>query len=247
MPVGLDGNPDPVVTPERTAVLDAVSALVESRHDRRTIVGVDGRSGSGKSTFSDELASRLEERGLDVVRSTTDSFHRPRVQRLSAGPSSPDGYYRDSHQLDRMAGELLVPFKDGSPRVLVAAFDEPSDTTMEVFADVAENAVLVFDGLFLQRPELCRLWDVSVYLDADVRRDAEWLDFVLADLPDDPVARAGELDRRLERARWPRYRKGWDVYLADADPRRAASLVVDNNDFANPRIVASRSSLGSSR
>lgn len=238
MPVGLDGNPDPVVTPERTAVLDAVRSLVESRHVRRTIVGVDGRSGAGKSTFSDELAARLSDRGLDVVRSTTDSFHRPRVERLAAGPTSPDGYYQDSHQVDRIAGELLIPFKEGSPRVLVAAFDEPSDTSIEVFADVAVSSVLLFDGLFLHRPDLRRLWDVSIYLEADVRRDGAWLDFVLSDLPDDPVARAAELDRRLEQARWPRYRQGWEVYLADADPRRAASLVIDNNDVGHPRIVA---------
>jgi hypothetical protein len=43
--------------------------------------------------------------------------------------------------------------------------------------------VLVFDGLFLHRPEFVDLWEVSVYLDADERRDSEWLTFLLEDLP----------------------------------------------------------------
>lgn len=239
MPAGLDGNPEPIVTPERELVLAAVCEMVRGQHEHRTLVGVDGRSGSGKSTFADELAARLDSAGLDVVRSTTDSFHRPRIERLEAGPTSASGYYRDSHQVELIVSRLLSPFKNGEPRVLVAAFDEPSDTAVEVTADVAPDAVLVFDGLFVHRPDFGARWDVTVFLEADARRDREWLDFVLSDLPTDPVAGAAELDRRLERARWPRYRRGWDVYVADADPRGNASVVIDNNDLARPRIVES--------
>jgi hypothetical protein len=42
------------------------------------------------------------------VRSTTDAFHRPRKERLAQGPSSGDGYYLDSHQLDVVVDDLLV-------------------------------------------------------------------------------------------------------------------------------------------
>ena len=41
----------------------------------------------------------------------------------------------------------------------------------------------MFDGLFLHRDELVNLWNVSIYLDADERRDAEWVEFLLDDLP----------------------------------------------------------------
>ena len=79
--------------------------------------------------------------------------------------------------------ELLIPFRQGADAVLIAAFDEPSDTALETMIGVASSAVLVFDGLFLHRPEFAHLWDVSVFLDADERRDAEWLQFLLDDLP----------------------------------------------------------------
>lgn len=50
-----------------------------------------------------------------------------------------------------------------------------------------------------------------------------------------PVER--EMERRRERARWPRYHQGWQLYLKAADPERAADIVVDNDDLACPRLV----------
>jgi len=239
MPTGLDGNPHPIRTARRDAVLDAVADRVCEVACARPLVGVDGRSGSGKSTFADELARRLGERGVVTIRSTTDSFHRPRRERLTRGPSSADGYYLDSHQLDRIVSELLIPFANGASEVLTAAFDEPTDTPVECVVDVAPMAVLVFDGLFVHRPEFATLWDVSVLLDADERRDAEWLSFLLDDLPSAPTERAAELDRRLELSRWPRYRSGWRAYVGDIAPSRRATFVVDNSDVARPRLIES--------
>jgi uridine kinase len=237
MPAGLDGHPSPIRTVDRDAVLGFVADRVCSVDRRRVLVGIDGRSASGKSTFADELAAHLGQRGREVIRSTTDSFHRPRAQRLARGTTSADGYYLDSHDLDRIATELLGPFREGAGRVLVAAFDEPTDTACEEIVDVTADAVLVFDGLFLHRPEFAAVWDVSIYLDADERCDTDWLQYLLTDLPDDVSQRAVELDRRLDAARWPRYRHGWDRYTGDVAPHRRATIVVDNNDLAHPRIL----------
>lgn len=238
MPAGLDGNPDPIRTVERDAVLQSVADTVCGRSSARTLVGVDGRPGAGKSTFADELAGELEKRGVTAIRSTTDSFHRPRAERLRRGLTSPHGYYADSHQLDRIVEELLIPFRDGADQAVAAAFDEPTDTPLNATVHVDPDAVLVFDGLFVHRPELAAFWDVSIFLDADQRRDAEWLDYLLDDLPVDASERATELDRRLDRARWPRYRHGWTAYLDDVEPRTRATIVVDNNDLARPRLLA---------
>lgn len=237
MPAGLDGNPDPIRTTERDAVLRAVADRVCASAQDRVVVGIDGRPGAGKSTFADELAGALRERGRNVVRSTTDSFHRPRAARLERGSTSADGYFLDSHQIDRILEELLVPFRAGAQQVLIAAFDEPTDTPLERVTDVAPNAVLVFDGLFVHRDEFAKSWDVSVFLDADERRDAEWIEFLLDGLPTDSTQRAAELDRRLDLARWPRYRHGWFSYIDHLAPQRQATIVIDNNDLARPRIL----------
>ncbi len=238
MPAGLDGNPEPVVTRARSKVLDhCARAVLSSLSDSgRTVVAIDGRPGAGKSTFADELATRLESEGFDTVRSTTDSFHRPLAQRMQRGTHSSDGYYLDSHQLDTIVSELLEPFASGAPSVRVAAFDEPSDKEVREFAVVDGPAVLIFDGLFLQRPKLAPSWNLPIYLLADARLDERWLSFLLTDLPEDPSARSAMLDERLERARWPRYRQGWQRYVSETEPASRAAIVVDNNDFAAPFV-----------
>ena len=245
MPAGLDGFHDPVVTPQRDRVLDEIADLVCAHGGPRTLVGIDGRSGAGKSTFADELAVRLAARGLAAVRSTTDSFHRSRGERLSRGATSGDGYYLDSHQLDVIVDELLEPFAQGAANVRTAAFDEPSDTPVDTVVAVEPVAVLVFDGLFLQRIELADHWDITVFLDADGRRDREWLSFLLDELPDGDSARAATLDARLTRARWPRYRDGWRTYVDRVNPASAATLLVDNNDFGRPTLLRTRREDGS--
>ena len=237
MPAGLDGNQHPVVTPDRDVVLDAVAALVCGHPGPRTSVGIDGRSGSGKSTFADELETRIQDRGRRTVRSTTDAFHRPRVERMRRGPTSAEGYYLDSHQLDVIVDELLTPFARGAPTVRTAAFDEPSDSPDDHRAAVAADAVLVFDGLFLQRSELADHWDVTVHLLADERCDREWLEFLSGDLPETATARAAALDARLALARWPRYRDGWRRYVDEVDPVSRATVVIDNDDLLHPVLL----------
>jgi uridine kinase len=237
VPAGLDGDANPISSPQRDEVLDEVVRSVLVLAGPRVIVGIDGRSGSGKSTFADEVTARLERAGRTVLRSTTDSFHRPRAERMRLGPTSAQGYYVDSHQLDTIATELLAPFASGAAQVRVAAFDEPSDSAVDVTSHVPSDAVLVFDGLFVHRPELAGFWDLSVLLVADVRREREWLEYLESDLPSTPIERTAELDRRLTRARWPRYRDGWRLYVDTDRPDQVATMIVDNDDIEHPRVI----------
>lgn len=156
---------------------------------------------------------------------------------MQRGDRSPEGYYLDSHQVSVIVDELLRPFSEGASEVRVAAFDEPSDSTIDERVAVTGPTMLIFDGLFLHRPELRTLWDHSILLTADERLDQEWLSFLLDDLPGDISARSTVIDERLMRARWPRYRFGWQRYLDDANPHADACMVIDNNHLTAPAIV----------
>lgn len=238
MPAGLDGHPDPVVTEQRDAVLAHVAGRVSACGPGRVLIAVDGRSGAGKSTFADELARKVASSGRPVVRSTTDSFHRPREERMRKGRCSPEGYFLDSHQHAAIVDELLRPFAAGSRCVRTAAFDVESDTAVDGYVDEVEtDALLIFDGLFLQREELASFWNLTVFLVADDRCDGEWLRLLTDGLPSQPTDRAAELHHRLHRSRWPRYRDGWQLYLDAVDPAGEADLVIDNNDVERPSIL----------
>jgi uridine kinase len=129
--------------------------------------------------------------------------------------------------------------KSAASRAQVVAHpcNDPSDSPAVRYTEVDDTAVLVFDGLFLLRSELRTNWDLTVYMRADRRREAAWSTYLEAGLPEDDAARAKELEQRLARARWPRYQQGWELYTKEAEPERAADLVIDNDDFAIPRLI----------
>jgi uridine kinase len=242
VPAGLDGNPDPIVSVDRTFVLDLVAAAVmRTARDRRALVAIDGASGTGKSTFGDELADTLQVAGWTVVRASIDSFHRPRSERYRLGTGSPLGYYRDSHDLVRLQQHLLQPFALGAGVYRRAIFDEPSDRPTAAAAEpVPTVGILVFDGLFLHRPELVGYWDLSVFLTAESRKEAAWQEYLTRDLPEDDLARAVEVAARVERARRHRYVDGQALYEREARPRERANIVIENNELASPHVIALR-------
>lgn len=239
MPAGLDGNPNPITTRQRSDVIDEVVATIASAKvpERPLIVAIDGIDGAGKSTFADEVASAARGREMSIVRSTIDSFHNERSIRHARGPTSPLGFYADSHDLTALQHELLDPFKVGQgAEYRIAVFDEPTDSpTNSEIATVSANDVLIFDGIFLQRSELAAYWDIVVFLDAQKRVDLERLGLVLENLPPSPVDAVAHT--LTWAARIDRYSSGMRHYIDLVDPAASARIVIDNNNIGAPVIV----------
>lgn len=242
VPAGLDGNPNPTVTLKRSAVIETVADVVMSAKsakslERPLLVAVDGIDGAGKSTFADELAGAVRARGGVVIRSTIDSFHHERAVRYARGAAAPLGFYLDSHDLAALRRELLDPFEQGAgSRYRTACFDEPSDTELDApVATVCVDDMLIFDGIFVQRPELADTWDLVVYLDAQERVDLERLGLVLDGVPREPVEAVSHTLEWV--ARIDRYASGMRYYLDLVDPLASADVVIDNNAIAAPIIV----------
>ena len=197
----------------------------------RVIVAIDGLDGAGKTVFADGLAEVFAETGDAVFRAGIDGFHRPRAERYLRGRRSPEGFYRDSYDYATFRRVLIDPFRDGAQTAgttgfQLTAFDVARDAPVESqWVTAPPDAVLVVDGIFLHRPELQDLWDWSVWL--DVSFDVAYARMALRDDSDpDPDAPSNA-----------RYRQGQEIYLNEARPRDAASVIVDNADLAHPRIV----------
>lgn len=220
------------LTPERAAVLSEVASLIERLpDDRPRRVAVDGITAVGKTTFADELASELRQRGVTVLRVSMDGFHNPRAIRYLQGRGSADGYYEDAYDLDSIRSHLLDPLGPGGDRryrtaVIDLATDEPVEPTP---IEAPIHAVLLVDGSFLQKPALRDAWDHVVFLDASfeaaaargVARDADQL---------------GGTDAAVTTFR-DRYHAAQRRYLAECDPRTVADTVVRHDDPAHPLLV----------
>jgi uridine kinase len=181
-------------------------------------VGIDGVDGAGKTVFADELARALAAKGTPVIRATVDGFHRPRADRYQRGRRSPEGYFADSYDYDRLRAKLLDPLSPGGTGIYrTVAFDQHTDTAIQALPRRAvPGSVLVFDGIFLHRDELRDYWDFSVFL--RVGFDVSFRRMSARDgSPADPKAPENR-----------RYLEGQGLYLRTCDPEHRATLVIDN-------------------
>jgi uridine kinase len=212
----------------RTSVLRTVAESIPAGAGGCAVrVAVDGRDGSGKTTFADELAAVVRLCGRPVVRVSADDFHNVSAVRYRRGRNSPLGCWLDSYDYDRLRADVLEPLgPGGSRRYRPAAHDLHTDRVLDPAPLTAPaGAVLILDGLFLHRDELAGCWELSIYLDAPidvtVRRLAD-RDGSSAD-PDHPTLRRYLLADRL--------------YTAACSPRDRAHFLIDNSSIESAAIL----------
>lgn len=203
--------------------------VVAVRRPHPVRVGVDGNSAAGKSTFADELAEAVRAvTDRPVIRVGIDHFKR-RVDLRTAYPQdSPESYYLDSWDDAAIREQLLAPLgPGGSRRYRDAVMNLRGTEAVAGPVHVApEDAILLADGAFLQRPELVAYWDLRIYLaigfdvvlSRGIARDQAWM------------SGAAEAEHRYR----TKYIPGEQRYVAEVRPQERADLVVDNTDFAAP-------------
>ena len=221
----------------RDGLLQMLSeAIVAVRGDGPTRVAIDGVDGAGKTRLADELAPYIEARGRTAIRASVDGFHHPRELRYRRGVDSPEGFYHDSFDYVGLRSALLDPLgPSGNRQYRTAIFDSWTDSPVIVPTRMAPaNAVLLFDGIFAQRPELHGVWDFVVFLHVDFEETLR-----RSQVRD---AQPGQSSLELERRFWTRYAAGQRLYLESVQPRLHASVVVDNGDPHRPRIFGFRRS-----
>jgi uridine kinase len=194
-------------------------------------VAVDGVGASGKTALADELAQELSRIGRSVIRSSIDGFHNPREIRYSRGRNSPEGYLNDSFDYDRLLWVLLHPLgPDGTLMYREAVFDFRTESRVDSgVRAAAPDSVLVFDGVFLLRPELIDAWDFSVFVDAG-------FDVTLARALVRDLALFGD-EEAVREHYLLRYIPGESLYLDRYSPREKADAVVINNNPAAAELV----------
>lgn len=213
---------------QSTLELVATAASAERRPGHVVRVAVDGVDGAGKTVFADEVAAVLERQGVRVLRASVDGFHHPPQLRYRRGRDSPDGFYLDSFDLEALRTLLLDPLADGGDRRVVRRIHDvhAEAPVARVVEDVSDVEVLVFDGIFVHRPELVDLWNLSVFLEVGF------------DVSVPRGARRGYGDADLASPANRRYVDGQRRYLATDRPRERATWVVDNTVLADAHVIA---------
>ncbi|MBF9134166.1 uridylate kinase [Plantactinospora sp. S1510] len=188
-----------------------------------TRVAVDGPPAAGKTTLADELAVVLREQGRDVIRATIDDFLFPRAQRYPRGEYSAEGCYHDTHDYDALNRVLLDPLGTGGDRRFRhAVYDRTADAVLSPpVMSAPADAVLVFDGVFLMRPELIDRWDLRIFVSTALEKTV-----------DRAVIRERRMSSRADvERRWrERYIPSQQFYFATVRPTHLANIVVHNDE-----------------
>jgi uridine kinase len=176
-----------------------------------TRVAIDGPPAAGKTTLADELAVVLRTQGREVIRATIDDFLFPRAQRYPRGEYSAEGCYLDTHDHDALNRVLLDPLGPGGHRRFQhAVYDRTADTALSPPVTTAPaDAVLVFDGVFLMRPELINRWDLRIFVSTALEKTVE-----RAVIRERQVSSRAEVERRWRE----RYIPSQQLYFATVRP-----------------------------
>jgi len=192
-----------------------------------TRVAIDGPPAAGKTTLADELAVVLREQGRDVIRATIDDFLFPRARRYARGEYSAEGCYFDTHDYDALKRVLLDPLGPGGDRRFQrAVYDRTADTALSPpVTTAAVDAVLVFDGVFLMRPELIDRWDLRIFVSTSLEK-----------IVDRAVIRERQVSSQVEvERRWrERYIPSQQLYFATVRPTHHANIIVHNDQPQRP-------------
>jgi uridine kinase len=216
--------------PRRQAIVRLARRITAHRLGHPTRVAVDGVTASGKSTLARELAEAVSELGRPVIHVSMDGFHHPRARRHRQGRESASGYHEDAYDFAALARELLKPLgPGGSRRYRASVIDLETDiATAEPARTAPEDAVLIVDGTFLQRPEIRDLWDERIWVDTPLevarRRGVER----------DADALGGR--EAAERLFANRYHAAAQIYIDAVEPAERATVVFGNDDLEHPQL-----------
>lgn len=203
---------------------------LELTHPAR--IAFDGVDAAGKTTLADALAGLLPTISpRPVIRASIDSFHNPREARYRQGPDSPEGYYQDSFDIPALKRSLLDPLgPGGSRRIQAAWFDFRTNTIVRAdTVHAAPDAVLLFDGIFLMRPELAGYWDLTIFVQVT-------FETVLARVIQRDRAYLGDEQNIIRRYR-QRYIPAQQRYLETCRPAERADIVIGNDNVEKPDLI----------
>jgi uridine kinase len=210
---------------ELLSCLAGVIGSVSVAHPTR--VAVDGPPAAGKTTLADELAVVLRAQGREVIRATIEGFLFPQAQRYRRGEFSPEGCYLDTHDYDSLNRVLLDPLgPDGDRRFQEAVYDRTVDSALSLPVTTARtDAVLVFDGVFLQRPDLIDRWELRIFVSTAFEKTVD-----RALIREQGVSSAADVARRWRE----RYIPSQQLYFDTVRPTAHADIVVHNDDPQRP-------------
>jgi len=209
-------------------ILEAIKSF---KSGKPVLIAFDGVDNAGKTLFADRIYQEMIENFfLSPVRISIDKFHNPKSVRVKRGKFSPEGFFYDSFNYKSLIENVISPVKSNSDYLIYGVFDYRKDSAVdEVKIPISKDTVVLFDGIFLLRDELYKYWDISIFLDIT-------FETVLKRALARDVRFFGS-EKEVIKKYNKRYIPGEKIYLDKCKPKERADIVIDNNDYYNPKVI----------
>ncbi|MBH0229203.1 kinase [Halobacillus yeomjeoni] len=178
--------------------------LKESIRERSMVLGIDGLSRSGKSTFSQMLAEIYKENSIPYEIIHMDDHIVPKERRYQTG-------YEEWYEYYSLQWDVSYLKKNLFNRLKVADRIELDSVNQSVTYKIPRPGIVVIEGVFLQRPEWKGSFDKLIYLDCPKEKR---------------FARESEEARKNISKFQMRYWKAEDYYLNHISPLEKADWII---------------------
>jgi uridine kinase len=202
-----------------------VGAIVRKRSavapDRAVLVGISGIDASGKGYLAAKIADELRMEELEVALIGADDWlNLPDV--CINRDNYAEHFYEHAMRFDEMFKQLIVPLKQNRKLSVIADCADPKATAYRKDCyDFRNIDIVLLEGIFLFKPVYRHHFDLTVWIDCSFECALERaMGRAQEGLP------PAETQYAFETIYFPAQR----IHLDRDDPRRAADLILNNDD-----------------
>ncbi len=181
------------------------------KSNNRFILGIDGLSRSGKTTFVEKLKLEFGNRGIHYMVFHLDDHIVERKKRYNTGFEEWYEYYEIQWDVEWLRKHLFENLLK-SQEITLPYYDEDTDSSQLKTVKLPSSGIIIIEGVFLQRKEWRDFYDKVIFLNCSRERRL--------------LRETKETQQNKEKFE-RRYWKAEEYYIDKINPMECADLILN--------------------
>ena len=148
-------------------MLHSISSIIAknvNECDANYIIGIDGYSCAGKTSFTEQLRKyNISERPVLVFH--IDDYIRPSKFRYHTGYEQWVEHFFLQWDTSHICENLFRAIKDNKSQIKLQHYCKGKDSVSEYIYEIPSKSIIIIEGVFLQRVEWRKYFDYVVFMD----------------------------------------------------------------------------------